>query len=189
VSDGAAPARQPITQEDLRRWIRITGRLTVLGLVASIFLIGFNAYKAAELDKQIAQKQAKLKELETAYSTALKLANAPVKEIPIFDQIQPKAKAVTVGAQKDSTGNQQYDFTVWLDAPDTIRSQIEKVTYYFDHPSFIDKTKWSTDPSNGFAVSYRGWGALRLVTITVQLKDGTSHSYYFDMVKALSWGT
>jgi hypothetical protein len=59
--------------------------------------------------------------------------------------------------------------------------------YYFEHPSFIDKTKVSTDPSNGFAVSYRGWGALRLVTITVQLNDGTSHSYYFDMVKALGW--
>ena len=193
MSDGAAPATQPTVHADLRRRIRVTQRLAVGAMVASVLFIGFNVYKIISLRKQvkdlgkIADRQQKLTDLEADYTKALALANARSAELPVFDQIHPKAKAVPLAGQKDPRGNPLYDFTVWLDAPTAVREQIAKVTYAFDHPTFVNKRQVATDPSNGFVVSYRGWGALRLVTITVEWRNGTTHSYYFDMVSALGW--
>jgi len=202
MSSGVSPTIPP-AREELRRWLRLTQRLTVAALLAAIAIIGFSVYKLNRtmiekkqavnqldtqlkgLDSQIKDRTEKLEQLEKDYSKALALANAPAKKLALFDQIRPKAEAVPDGKGPD--GKQYYDFSISLDAPESVRDQIARVTYHLDHPSFENKTLVGNNPGDGFKVGYHGWGALRLVTIDVLLKNGTTHPYYFDMIKALGW--
>lgn len=99
--------------------------------------------------------------------------------------VRPRASATELKGAQDSRGRRVYDFRLWVDAPPALKDQVQRVRYQFDHPTFINKFQESTEPSNGFAVSYRGWGCLYLVTITLFFKDGRSEQVLFDMCNAL----
>lgn len=88
---------------------------------------------------------------------------------------------------KDSENRQIYDFTLWIDLPYSRRQEIQSVEYKFEHPTYIDKVRTGREPSNGFSVSYRGWGCLNAVELTVLLENGDKVQTIFDMCKALSW--
>jgi phenylalanyl-tRNA synthetase alpha subunit len=128
-------------------------------------------------------------EYKNALSTANREAAANNREAPLAKAlakvIVPKAKAKTVPGEKTASGKPVYDFQLWLDVPQDRKSEIRSVEYFFDHPTFLNKHFTSSDSSNGFAVNYRGWGALRLVVVTVNLREGAPLTLYFDMLKAL----
>lgn len=195
MSSGPSPAA-PQVQMDLRRWARLTQRLAVGTLIAALVLIVFGAYKLnsivtekqreiSELNKQIEQRKTTLKQLDEDYQKLREIANAPIKQSAVFDQLRPIAKALP--ADKGSDGTQHYNFFIRLEAPESVLEQIARVTYHLDHPSFKNKAPVSTNSRDGFEITYYGWGALRLVPIDVELKNGKTHTYYFDMMKALGW--
>ena len=99
--------------------------------------------------------------------------------------VRPMAREVPVADLRDGKGRPIYDFTLWVDVPTTLKERIQRVTYTFNNPTFKDKVQESTEPSDGFAVSYRGWGCLNLVTINVFFKDGPSQERPFNMCEAL----
>lgn len=103
------------------------------------------------------------------------------------DAIQPRTEASAIPELTDKRGQQIYNFKLWLESPAEIAGSISRVSYQFKHPSFKEKEKTSSDASNGFQVSYQGWGCLYLVTIKVHLKDGNTEEILFNMCNALSW--
>ena len=201
MATSAAPGTPIDRSADVKRWITITQRGSLAAFLLTLGLIGYNTFQVvslnrqvagkqravATLDQQISQDRAKLAELERSYAKALGLANATNKDNPAWEDIKPRARAVPVKGLNSSDGSPIYDFSLWLETPAALREQIAQVTYQFDHPTFHNKGQIADDPSNGFQVGYRGWGALRLVTIEINLRNGKSHRIYFDMLKALGW--
>lgn len=69
------------------------------------------------------------------------------------------------------TGNERYNFSLWVDIPEVLKPSVKKVSYYFNHPSFSQKLYEITDPSEGYRFTYSGWGCLVNVKITVYLES------------------
>jgi hypothetical protein len=95
--------------------------------------------------------------------------------------VTPKAKAVMIPEGFTADGKQMFDFTAWVTASDYTLNKIKEVIYYFDEESFYKKERKSSDQSNGFLVSYRGWGCLTIVTLKIVYKDGNTENIYFNM--------
>ncbi len=100
---------------------------------------------------------------------------APVSAVAV-----PRASA-----RKVSDDPPLYDFECWLEVPAWRRARIEKVSYRFNHPTFVKKVQESADAEDDHRVRYRGWGALRLVILTIHLKDGDPVQLAFDMAEAI----
>lgn len=104
---------------------------------------------------------------------------------PISALVIPRAKYEVVPGMSTRGGDGRvFDFYLWLDFYAGEKPNIRKVSYEFNHPTFPEKTFTSTDPSQGYRVSYRGWGCLRSVIITVELADGRSEKIDFAMCDA-----
>ncbi len=105
---------------------------------------------------------------------------------PISALVIPRAKYEAVPGMSTRAGDGRvFDFYLWLDFYPGEKPNIRKVSYEFNHPTFQEKTVSSTDPSQGYRVSYRGWGCLRSVIITVELTDGRSEKVDFAMCDAM----
>ena len=101
--------------------------------------------------------------------------------------IRPQTKAVAIPGVKDPDGKQIYDFTIWVSSSQYALNRIKQIDYQFGHKSFNLKTRVSSDGSNGFLVSYRGWGCLPGMVITVLYEDDTTEELYFNMCEGLGW--
>lgn len=101
--------------------------------------------------------------------------------------IQPNVQAVKQPNIFDPKGRQIYDFTLWITTSQFTLNKIEKVTYVFKHKSVILKNKEAFNKSNGFLVSYRGWGCIPVVQITVKYINGEEEVLYFNMCDGLGW--
>ncbi len=101
------------------------------------------------------------------------------------DVVKPQAQASLVKGLKGYKGYDVYDFKLWIDVPENLKPQIKQVEYDFNDPSFLQKSETSRDPKNGFAVTYRGWGCLSLVTVNVYTRGGNKFPIYFDMCAKL----
>lgn len=78
---------------------------------------------------------------------------------------------VVPNAEYSKIGDKRYNFSIWLDLPRELQGKVQKVTYFFNHPSFTRKENDVADPSGGFRFSYTGWGCLNRVYITVWMED------------------
>jgi cell division protein FtsB len=103
---------------------------------------------------------------------------------PLFAVVKPRASAEPLGT-KNSAGQAESQYSVWIDVPADRASEIRSVSYEFNHPTFTDKIQTSSDASNGFRVGYQGWGCLALVAITLNLTDGTTQPISFDQCAGL----
>jgi len=189
------------------RWAALLSLLVFVALVvASVFSLNtiqrtvreqrVTSRKLAErsrrLEAEIAQKESALAILNQQIPPANRVRPDNVKLRPLPTpgsgpgDIKPMVRAVPKDVRNDQ-GQSVYDFTLWVEAPPDLREMIAEVKYDFNHPSFQRPTQTSTNAADGFAVHYVGWGALRMVTVTITLKDGTSQIKYFDMVQALGW--
>lgn len=102
-------------------------------------------------------------------------------EAPLPFVIRPRASAKPLPGSET-----HYDFALWLEVPPQRRDEIRKVEYFFNHPTFVEKTRESTDRSDGFRVGYRGYGALDRVIITLHLTDGTKEKMAFNMYREVN---
>jgi hypothetical protein len=67
---------------------------------------------------------------------------------------------------------QQYDFSYWIAIPNNRKNDIEKVEYRRRGGELLQKVLTGTEPTNGFAASYTGWGCFPEVEITITEKLG-----------------
>ena len=135
----------------------------------------------AEISKT-ARELAKVKrELDSATRELVAIKNPPLSSI------EPQAQKVELAKKFVTTdGSSYFDFSLWLKVPDGLKKKIDKVEYYFDHPTFQLKTKTSNNPSNAFAVSYIAYACITEVKITISLKDGRKRVIDFNLCEYLA---
>jgi hypothetical protein len=58
-----------------------------------------------------------------------------------------------------------------------------RIEYYFDHPSYHPPNKIGKNASDGFTISYKAWGCIENVRITIIPRDSNfraQHGYSTD---------
>lgn len=73
-----------------------------------------------------------------------------------------------------------YQVRVWVDLPKERASEVLKVEYFFDHPSFVPKLMTAFEGDSGFRLTFRGYGCVPS-TATLITVDGGKHPLPFDM--------
>jgi hypothetical protein len=76
--------------------------------------------------------------------------------------------ALTLKDRMDN-GDAIYLFTLKI-ADSLLVPQLSRVDYFFDHPSYKPKLKTTSDSSNNFSISYRGWGCISKVPVYLHYK-------------------
>ena len=102
--------------------------------------------------------------------------------------VKPFTEAKEVPNMLDHKKRQLYDFSIWVNSSNYTLDKISKVSYHFLQGETLQKVREGDNPSNGFLISYRGWGCFPLMRIVVTYKDGTTEDMYFDACEALGWG-
>jgi hypothetical protein len=113
---------------------------------------------------------------------------AAVAVEPLTARLRVRASAVPRRGVRTSTGDQTYDFALWIDGPDAALDRVKSVTYEFNHPTFRQKVQQSSDRAAKFRVGYVGWGCLASVIVTLEPVDAgreKSASIDFNMCGAL----
>ena len=107
---------------------------------------------------------------------------------PLTARLRVRASAVPRRGVRTSTGDQTYDFALWIDGPDAALDRVKSVKYEFNHPTFRQKVQQSGDRASKFRVGYIGWGCLASVIVTLEPVDAgreKSASIDFNMCGAL----
>ena len=176
-------------KKEIKRKSRQASFISIIGFL--IILIAF-IYAALRLDKlnntiQINKETLSMQDsILTTQNNEIKTKQNLIKDlIEELDkykdsEITANTKAVKLDGIFMS-GRQIYDFTIWLTAGEETLNFIDNVKYKFNHESFILKERESAESSNGFLVSYRGWGCLQLVEIHIEYKDKEKEVVYFNM--------
>lgn len=164
----------------------------VVAIIAVVVTI-LAAYQLTPLIKSKEQLQAdvellteKKKELE-ASNTKLIAEYNKLEPNFIANLIKPRASAKALTGVRDAKGRQVFELTARLEIAASLPRPISKVVYEFDHPTFNQKNMESHEASYGYAVTYKGWGCLNTVGVTVYFDDGTTTKLFFDMCAALGW--
>jgi uncharacterized coiled-coil protein SlyX len=170
--------------------------ISIFGFLIIVFAFIIAYRELTNLNTIIASKNIEIDALDSTLNSQKEtieynqnLINSLVDEINKLRDptIQPNARAVKQPNIYDPEGRQIYDFTLWIATSQFTLNKIEKVTYLFKHKSVILKNKEAFDNSNGFLVSYRGWGCIPVVQITVKYMDGEEEVLYFNMCQGLDW--
>jgi hypothetical protein len=109
----------------------------------------------------------------------------PSLDDALLSSIKLRASSAPVVNQRTPNGRQVYTFRVWVESRDkTALSRIRSVSYFFDHPSFVQKTFTS---SNGpaFETGYQGWGCISNVAVTILWLSGSTSTLTFDQCAAI----
>ncbi len=170
---------EDIQYKQLQRASNISAILTLLGVVVVISALIFSYFEIRKMEERVAELAAE----ESQLKEKIEHQKAQIKQYEWASSpqaITAQTKAVELNGIKDPSGRQVYDFSIWLQVPVLLKDKIKQVQYVFDHPTMLNKTRESTEASNGYSVSYRGWGCLKSMTIKVFLKDGESHEIQFD---------
>ena len=182
--------------KQLKKKSRQGAFISLFGFLIVISVFVFAANRLNDLNQTIKLKTSKLESLDSTIvkqnkeiEINQKLVKNLVDEINRLrdPSIQPNARAVKIPGIFDSKQRQIYDFTVWITSSQHTLNKITKVSYQFGHDTFILKNRESIDSSNGFLVSYRGWGCLSVVKLSVECEDDETEYIYFNMCDNISW--
>lgn len=141
--------------------------------------------ETARLDEQIKDKQTEFEQLKNnvqnfSYSTSLGGAQTNVTlGVKGSELYEIRASA------HPAAGGSLYVFSAELNASPDVLSRIEKVDYFFNHPSFRQQHLVGTNPADKFRVSYTGWGCLDQVVVTVYFNDGETRQSDVNMCNYL----
>ncbi|MFN4909509.1 MAG: pYEATS domain-containing protein [Bacteroidota bacterium] len=180
----------------LKRRSRQGALISAMGFMFVVVAIVFSVLRLSELNRMVTEKTRELARIDSVLIVRDSVITLKTQQIDgLIDEINqltdtriyPKAKAVQIPGIKDSQGRQVYDFTIWVSTSHATMKQIQRVSYEFSHNTFILKTRESEDASNGFLVSYRGWGCMGVVHVVIQYHDNRKESLYFKMCDELGW--
>lgn len=134
----------------------------ILIMLLSVFLF---IYLNREKEEQIVSTQVMLDKKDSItvkLNDSLKIVTTLIQN----DQVECIAKQTP---QSKNWKQPQYTFTFRL-TDTTSFDEIDKVDYFFNHPTFTNKLVSSTNPSDSFSVSYIGWGCLSTIEIFLHHK-------------------
>lgn len=205
-SDQAQRKARAEEKERARRELRRT-RVFSLVLVALLLIaVGAGAYalrlsRIARQQQRYAETQQRLAEERNQEIERLVLQSSELQgRIESFNQLLqgPIEDLITLRARSEpytQSGSQVVDranrplylITCWVEVPDVRKAEIREVIYRFPHDSFYPREKESRNWSNGYAISYTGWGCLNRVDVRIVMRDGSAVDTSFDLCRALGW--
>jgi len=174
--------RQPAVTTGIQR---VATLLSLFGFASMIVAIGYGLYMLTIVDDEIKVKKGELAELEGQIASLQKEIDY-IRNGPLSELVTPKAIAIRRPGLKDQQDRQLFNFIVWLDLPYVRKADIQQVQYVFGDSSFLRNRHKSSESSNGFAVGYLGWGAMRSVPITVAPNQGPEFTIEFRMFDELT---
>lgn len=132
----------------------------------------------------------------SVYNTDKSRANEKYKELKLNIEKQysvivtPNNTVYEIKASALATGRTtpdgpEYKFSIYINSSKDGLQTIKDVRYNFNHPTFTNKQVEVDNPQDRFLYSYTGWGCLTSVGVTVELKDGTSKNFDFNMCRSL----
>ncbi len=203
--ENSIEGRVHLVEQRFRRLLFVQVALVLLGAVALVFLGYSISAKATEyrqlkvtattaerdlagIKEQTAEGRAALAKIEAEYAT-LKANTEKLYAVNVMPSNQVyavKASAKATG-RKTARGKPLYDFSAYIDAPTEVLDEIANVTYTFKDATFAQPNQTRTNAEDFFRVSYNGWGCLPSVGVAVLLKNGTKHSFNFDMCRSIGW--
>ena len=74
-------------------------------------------------------------------------------------------------------------YSVWLELPDSLAAMINRVEYWFNHPSFTNPKK-SIAGSSIFIAKWQGYGCINDAKVVAFMKDGSKIEAPFDLCAA-----
>ncbi|HMI86229.1 MAG TPA: hypothetical protein VK550_19175 [Polyangiaceae bacterium] len=80
-----------------------------------------------------------------------------------------------------------YDIRMWVELPAALIDNVFKVDYVFEQPRSSPKTKTSFDPSDHFAIHYRGSGCTEQVKVVLFERGGQQNELFYRMCDAPAW--
>jgi len=142
------------------------------------------AYCLEEITAVVLFSDGTIKRLKFNGCEVLKSDNSEIVDHNNHDQVE-----IFPHVEVASNPNQAnyYKFTINLHGSELIGHQIEKVVYDFNHSSFKNRYSTSTNPANGYAISYNGWGCLRNLIATIYFHDGSTSQIEIDMCNEIGW--
>jgi hypothetical protein len=152
--------------------------MMAVGLGMVLFALGNGIRSLGGYRMQLDEKRRELRGVEEAINPLdqeiVKLTRGPLAEL-----ITPKAIGIITGRKtvisfgpEKGQETDLINFTLWIDVPSCRRQDIREVRYGFPNPTYLSATRVGRDPSNGFAVSYQGWGVVPVVPVTVVQTNG-----------------
>jgi hypothetical protein len=180
---------------ELKRSSRVSVVMVVLGTLFLIASVSYSALRLRPLETKLTEKREELarveqelgqrkQEYETLKASVEQLYS--VRVTPSNEVYQVKATARATGKATTTTPPApEYEFKIFINSAPDVLSNIEEVQYEFNHPTFKVHLFIARDKTDRFAMSYIGWGCLTSVGVKVILKDGTSHTFDFNMCRSL----
>jgi cell division protein FtsB len=190
---------------ELHRSSRVSLALVLIGVIflAGSILYGFTRLRP--LERQISEKQEQIAQLANEEKNLRAMVEKATKEYLTLKENAERLYAVRVTptnavyelkATARATGRYltpgpQYEFGIFVNSPADVLEGIKRVEYRFEHPTFQHPIQIAENPRSRFSTSYLGWGCLTRVVAKVELKDGSEHSFDFDMCRSLGpqWST
>ena len=160
--------------------------LTVLGAIAVIGAIALSFAGLNSLEADIETKEAQREALD-ARVTKLKDEIDQLKHAPLEELVAVGAVGVELDGKKDRTGRQLYDFSYWLDVPNNRKRDISRVEYRRRLGERLQDVLIGKEPSNGFGVSYLGWGCFGAVDVTIVETTGKTATIQFNQCEIMGW--
>jgi hypothetical protein len=170
-----------ITAAKLEKPLTILGAVVVFGTLA----FSYAGLRALEADIKAREAQREVLDIRIAEleSEIDRLKNAPLTELA-----EVGALAVELEGRKDPDGRQLFTFSYWLEVPNNRKRDIRRVEYRRRFGERLQDVMIGTEPSNGFGVSYLGWGCFRTVDVTIVEKTGQKGTLTFDQCDITRWG-
>jgi hypothetical protein len=135
----------------------------------------------AQMNRALDSTESVIKENRTNIATLMAEINK-LKDPNIY----PKSSSTLLPGVMDPKKRQVFDFTIWLTSSQATLNKITSVRYNFNNETFLLKDRESSNRSNGFLISYRGWGCLSYIAINITYQDGQTKTLYYDMCSDLN---
>jgi hypothetical protein len=162
--------------DQLRKTSKKAAWVTALGAVILFAALAFGIYQLSYYNDAVVEKKRELESLKNEEQSLLKQLSVlrenysvskksilelekhvdesgskklreMIKETtPLSAIIIPRATGEPIPGRFSRTGQQIYNFSLWIDVPEERKSEIEKVRYEFNHPTFQDKINESINP-------------------------------------------
>lgn len=145
---------------DFKKYSKTGSALSSIGLVVILLSVILFIYLDREKENSIVEVKKELSHKDSI-TTVLIDTLKMMQEVMKKDRVECITNPLK---DKMPNGDPLFLFTLRV-ADSALLDQLEKVEYYFDHPSYNPKLKVSTQKETGFSIKYKGWGCMSIVPV------------------------
>lgn len=165
----------------------VAALLTLFGaaiILLTIYLgVQFNNELRDTIDDQKAFKKDLDKKVEALKERLALLVDGPLSKLVSIEAT--KVELVGQKAQRDNADGekellQSYVYSYWITVPNNRKADIEKVEYRRGPGDKLRSVLTGFESTNGFGVTYTGWGCFGLVDVKIIEKSGKETDLTFN---------